>query len=233
MLSALTGVACRRPDADAAASAAGATSTAAAAPAERKPLRVLFVGTSLTAGLGLDPDSAYPARVQRKADSAGLRVQVVNAGVSGETSAGALRRIDWVLRDPADVIVLETGANDGLRALQVDSTRANIEAIVRKIRGRLPAARVVLVQMEAPPNLGPRYTAAFHGMFPAVARSEGIALAPFLLDRVAGVARLNQADGIHPNDAGARIVTETVWRAVEPELRAAAAAPPPVPAPPG
>jgi acyl-CoA thioesterase-1 len=196
----------------------------APSPASRAPIRVVFVGTSLTAGLGLDPDSAYPARIQRKADSAGLPVQVVNGGVSGETSAGALRRIDWVLRDPADVVVLETGANDGLRALQVDSTRANIEAIVRRIRATHPTARIVLVQMEAPPNLGPRYTAAFHAMFPAVARSQGIALAPFLLTDVAGVARLNQSDGIHPNDAGERIVAATVWRALEPVLREAAGA---------
>jgi acyl-CoA thioesterase-1 len=182
----------------------------------------VFIGTSLTAGLGLDPDSAYPARIQRKADSAGLAVQVVNAGVSGETSAGALRRIDWVLREPADVVVLETGANDGLRALQVDSTRANIERIVRRIKEKLPRARIVLVQMEAPPNLGPRYTTAFHAMFPAVARREGITLAPFLLQDVAGMPRLNQADGIHPNDAGERIVADHVWRAVEPVLRAAA-----------
>jgi acyl-CoA thioesterase-1 len=220
----LSALACRRPDGQATAATDGGTAAAPAVPAARAPLRVLFIGTSLTAGLGLDPDSAYPARVQRKADSAGIPIQVVNAGVSGETSAGALRRIDWVLRDPADVVVLETGANDGLRALQVDSTRANIEAIVRRIRARLPAARVVLVQMEAPTNLGPRYTAAFRAMFPAVARSAGIALAPFLLQGVAGVTRLNQADGIHPNDAGERIVTETVWRAVEPELRAASAA---------
>jgi len=190
----------------------------------RAPLRVVFIGTSLTAGLGLDPDSAYPARIQRKADSAGIRVRVVNAGVSGETSAGALRRIDWVLRDPADVVVLETGANDGLRALQVDSTRANLEAIVRRIRAVRPQARIVLVQMEAPPNLGPRYTAAFRAMFPAVARRERITLVPFLLQGVAGIGRLNQADGIHPNDAGERIVTETVWKAVEPALRAAASA---------
>jgi len=221
----LSALACRRPDARTATTTDGASSAAtpAASPAARAPLRVLFIGTSLTAGLGLDPDSAYPARLQRKADSAGIPIQVVNAGVSGETSAGALRRIDWVLRDPADVVVLETGANDGLRALQVDSTRANIEAIVRKIRARLPAARVVLVQMEAPPNLGPRYTTAFRAMFPAVARAAGITLAPFLLEGVAGVSRLNQADGMHPNDAGERIVTETVWRAVEPELRAASA----------
>jgi acyl-CoA thioesterase-1 len=179
---------------------------------------VLFVGTSLTAGLGLDPDSAYPALIARKADSAGIRVQVTNAGVSGETSAGALRRIDWVLREPADVVVLETGANDGLRGLRVDSTRANIEAVVERIRAAQPTARVVLVQMEAPPNFGTAYTTEFRAMFPAVAEKYQLTLAPFLLDRVAGVASLNQSDGIHPNEAGERIVAENVWRAIRPVL---------------
>lgn len=193
-------------------------------PAPVAPLRVVFVGTSLTAGLGLDPDSAYPALIQRKADSAGVPVSVVNAGVSGETSAGALRRIDWVLREPLDVLVLETGANDGLRALRVDSTRANLAAIVDRTRQAHPAARVVVVQMEAPPNLGPDYTTRFRAMFPAVARASGATLAPFLLDRVAGVARLNQGDGIHPNEAGARVVAETVWGALRPVLDSALAA---------
>lgn len=203
---------------------AAATDSAAAAPeATGAPVRVVFVGTSLTAGLGLDPDSAYPARIQRKADSAGLAVTVVNAGVSGETSAGALRRIDWVLREPADLIVLETGANDGLRALRVDSTRANLEGIVRRIRSALPSSRVVLMQMEAPTNLGPRYTTEFRAMFRSVAAAEGIGIAPFLLDSVAGVARLNQPDGVHPNDAGERIVADNVWRAIEPVLREMAA----------
>ena len=187
-------------------------------------LRVIFVGTSLTAGLGLDPDSAYPARIQRRADSSGMRVQAVNAGVSGETSAGALRRIDWVLREPADIIVLETGANDGLRALRVDSTRANVQAIVRKIKLAMPAARVLLVQMEAPPNLGASYTGDFHAMYPSIAKAERVTLAPFLLLGVAGVEALNQADGVHPNDAGERRVTDTVWRALEPLLREASAA---------
>jgi acyl-CoA thioesterase I len=205
------------PDGD----GAGA-SARAAAPAVR-PLRLVFIGTSLTAGLGLDPDSAYPALISRKADSAGIPVTVVNAGVSGETSAGALRRIDWVLREPADVLVVETGANDGLRALRVDSTRANLEAIVERIRGTHPKARVVLVQMEAPPNLGPRYTAEFRGMFPAVAERYGLVLIPFLLDRVAGIDSLNQSDGIHPNERGERIVAETVWRALRPVLDSARA----------
>ena len=193
------------------------------AAASTGPLRVVFVGTSLTAGLGLDPDSAYPALIQRKADAAGVPITVVNAGVSGETSAGALRRIDWVLREPLDVLVLETGANDGLRALRVDSTRENLAAIVARTRRTHPGARVVIVQMEAPPNLGPDYTGRFRAMFPEVARSAGATLTPFLLDRVAGVARLNQGDGIHPNEAGARIVAETVWGALRPVLDSARA----------
>lgn len=187
------------------------------------PLTVLFVGTSLTAGLGLDPEEAYPALVERLADSAGLRLRVVNAGLSGETSAGTLRRIDWLLRGPVDVFVLETGANDGLRALNVDSTRRNIQAILEKVRTARPGARVMLMQMEAPPNLGRRYTADFRAMFPAVARAHGVALGPFLLEGVAGMDSLNQADGIHPNAEGARRVAATVWTALRPEVQRAAA----------
>ncbi|WP_275826993.1 arylesterase [Roseisolibacter sp. H3M3-2] len=209
---------------DTAAAAADSAAVGATPPAAGAPLRVLFVGTSLTAGLGLDPDSAYPALIQRAADSAGVPMTVVNAGVSGETSAGALRRIDWVLREPVDVLVLETGANDGLRALRVDSTRANLEAILTRARRAHPRARLVLVQMEAPPNLGAEYTGRFRGMFPEVARAAGATLTPFLLDSVAGVGRLNQGDGIHPNEAGARVVARTVWRALRPVVDSALAA---------
>lgn len=212
-------------------SAIGSPAAPVVAPAARAGAQtVLFIGTSLTAGLGLDPDSAFPARIQRTADSAGMPVTAVNAGVSGETSAGALRRIDWLLqRERADVVVLETGANDGLRALPVDSTRANIQQVLRRIRAALPGARLVLVQMEAPPNLGERYTTAFRAMFPSLAREAGATLAPFLLGGVAGIARLNQADGIHPNDAGERIVADGLWRTLEPVLRAATASGGPVP----
>lgn len=178
---------------------------------------MLFVGTSLTAGLGLDPDDAYPALLGRMADSAGLAVDVVNAGVSGETSAGALRRTEWLLRGATDVFVLETGANDGLRGLDVDSTRANIEGIVRAVKSARPDASILLVQMEAPPNLGARYTTRFREMFPAIARAEGVTLAPFLLEGVAGQGALNQSDGIHPNERGAQRVAATLW----PVLRAA------------
>ncbi len=179
---------------------------------------MLIIGTSLTAGLGLDPDRAYPAVLQRMADSAGFAVRVVNAGLSGETSAGALRRLQWVLRDSADIVMLETGANDGLRGLDPDSTRANLVAIVRGIRAAHPTARIVLVQMEAPPNLGADYTRRFHAMYGDVAKSENVTLTPFLLNNVAGVARLNQADGIHPTAEGAKIVASNLWGTLKPLL---------------
>jgi acyl-CoA thioesterase I len=180
--------------------------------------RVLFLGTSLTAGLGLDADSAYPQLIQRKIDSAGLAFQVVNAGVSGETSAGLLRRLDWVLQQPAAVVVIETGANDGLRGQPVEATRATIGQVLDRVRQEKPDAKVLLVQMEAPTNLGAEYTRSFHAMFPALAREKGVGLLPFLLAGVAGMPALNQADGIHPNSRGEAIVAENVWRGVEPLL---------------
>ena len=180
---------------------------------------VLFLGTSLTAGLGLEPDSAYPQQVQRRIDAEALPFQTVNAGVSGETSAGLLRRLEWVLQRPADVIVVETGANDGLRGQPVAATRTTIGQILARIRRERPTATVALMQMEAPTNLGATYTSAFHEMFPALAREHGATLLPFLLDGVAGRAELNQADGVHPNYIGERIVTENVWRGLEPLLR--------------
>ena len=179
---------------------------------------ILFLGTSLTAGLGLDPDSAYPQLIQRKIDASRLPYQVVNAGVSGETSAGLLRRLDWVLRRPADVIVVETGANDGLRGLPVSATRATIADVLSRIRRERPNAAIALIQMEAPPNLGQEYTSAFHAMFAELAREHGATLLPFLLAEVAGEPRLNQGDGMHPNNAGERIVAENVWRALKPLL---------------
>lgn len=200
---------------------AATTGSAGTPPVEPRgpaPLQVLILGTSLTAGLGLDPDSAWPALLQRKADSAGLPVRIRGAGLSGETSAGALRRVEWLLREPADVVMIETGANDGLRGLDVDSTRANLRAILQRVRAARPAARLLLAQMEAPPNLGDTYTTRFREMFPAVARAEGALLVPFLLDGVAGIPDLNQGDGIHPNEAGSRRVADNVWRTLAPEL---------------
>lgn len=195
--------------------AVGVPATAGA----RSGPRVLIVGTSLTAGLGLDPDSAYPAVLQRLADSSGYAVTIVAAGLSGETSAGALRRIDWLLRDRADVVVVEAGANDGLRGLRVDTTRANLVAIVRRVRAANPSARVLLAQMEAPPNLGAAYTRSFHDAFLEVAREEGVVLIPFFLQGVAGDRSLNQEDGIHPNAEGARRAARNMWKALGPVLR--------------
>ena len=180
---------------------------------------VLFIGTSLTAGLGLNPDSAYPQLIQEKIESAHLPFDVVNAGVSGETTAGLLRRLDWLLRGNFDVIVVESGANDGLRGTPVATVRENLREIVSRIRRAHPSTKVLLVQMEAPPNLGPEYTTAFHSLFGEVAKENGATLVPFLLQGVAGDRSLNQADGMHPNQRGEHIVAENVWRALEPELR--------------
>lgn len=179
---------------------------------------MLFVGTSLTAGLGLEPDSAFPMLIQRKIDSAGLRFDVVNAGVSGETSSGLLDRLDWLLRAKFDVMVLETGANDGLRGIPVVALRTNLESALDRIKANRPDARILLVQMEALPNLGPKYAADFHAVFGTVAREKGIALLPFLLADVAGHRELNQADGMHPNNTGERIVAQHLWHALRPVL---------------
>jgi acyl-CoA thioesterase-1 len=179
---------------------------------------VLFAGTSLTAGLGLDPDSAYPMLIQRKIDSAGLAFDVVNAGVSGETSSGLLDRLDWLLRARFDVFVLETGANDGLRGLPTSTLQSNLETAIDRIRAKRPEARVVLIQMEALPNLGAKYAAAFHAVYARVAKEKSVTLLPFLLDRVAGQRGLNQADGVHPNDSGEHIVADNVWRGLRPVL---------------
>jgi len=177
-----------------------------------EPTRVLFLGTSLTAGLGLDdPALAWPGQVGHIADSLGYRVVVQNAGVSGETSAGALRRADWLLRDTADVVVIETGANDGLRGLPVAALRRNLVEIVRKVQASQPTARVVVVQMQAPPNMGSTYAAEFGRVYADVARETGAVLTPFLLDGVAGVPRMNQPDGIHPTEEGAAKAARTVW----------------------
>lgn len=182
---------------------------------------VVFLGTSLTAGLGLEQEQAYPALIQQKIDSAGLGFRVVNAGVSGETSAGARRRVDWLLREPVAVLVLETGANDGLRGLPPDSLRANIQAVFDRARTALPSPRLVLVGMRVPPNYGRAYAEQFQAIYPKLARENGAALVPFLLDGVGGIPRLNQADGIHPTAEGQRVMAETVWKVLEPMLQQA------------
>ena len=176
--------------------------------------RVVFLGTSLTAGLGVDPSEAYPALLQRKIDSAGLPFTIVNAGVSGESSAGARRRIDWVLREPASVLVIETGANDMLRGLDTDSLEANVQAIIDRARRQEPPPRIVLLGMQALPNYGLRYVRRFNAVYSDLAKRNGVPLVPFLLQGVAGVDSLNQADMMHPTAAGQRKVAETVWPVV-------------------
>jgi len=185
--------------------------------AVRRPV-VLFFGTSLTAGAGLEPEQAFPALVEKKADSAGLPIRAVNAGLSGETSAGAVRRIDWVLRTPADIIVVETGANDALRGLPPAAAKANIEKIIAAIRQKQPGATIVLAQFFAPPNFGNAYTRSFGAIYTDVAKRENVVLIPFLLEGVAGISRYNQPDGIHPNATGEKIVADNVWRSLEPVI---------------
>ncbi len=187
-------------------------------PADTTPV-VLFLGTSLTAGLGLPLDDAYPAVIQERIDSVGLTFRVVNAGVSGETSAGALRRIDWLLGQPIAVLVLESGANDALRGQDLAAAHRNLQEIIDRTRLRHPAARIVIAGMQAPPNLGQRYTHEFRQLFAELARTNHAALIPFLLENVAAVPDLNQADGIHPTADGHRIMADNVWRILSPVLR--------------
>ena len=205
--------------------AAGDRSRSAAAPPAEQAV-VLFLGTSLTAGLGLETDEAYPALIQRRLEQAGLPFRAVNAGVSGETSAGGLRRIDWLLREPVGVLVLELGANDGLRGLEIDQMRSNLREIIERTHAAHPDARIVIAGMEAPPNLGRVYTRAFRRVFVELAEAYDAELIPFLLDGVGGVPELNQADGIHPTAEGQEIIAENVWAVLEPvvtEMAGAAA----------
>src|ERR1700690_3340823 len=181
---------------------------------------IVFFGDSLTAGFGLaDPGTqSFPGRIQARIDAAHLPWRVVNAGLTGETSAGGLRRIDWVLRQDVDVFVLELGANDGLRGTAPAATQANLQAIIDRVRSSHPKARIVLVGMKMPPSMGADYEAAFDAVFPALASKNALVLIPFLLEGVAEKAELNQADNLHPNAEGASIVAATVWKWIQPLL---------------
>ncbi len=179
---------------------------------------IVFFGNSLTAGYGLDPREAFPALIQNKLDSLGLKYNVINAGLSGETTSGGNSRVDWVLNQKPDVFVLELGANDGLRGIPLEETRANLQSIIDKVRKKNPEVKIVLAGMQIPPNMGPEYTAEFRTIFPDLAESNEIALIPFLLDGVAGNPELNQRDGIHPTAEGQVIVASNVWSILEPFL---------------
>jgi acyl-CoA thioesterase I len=214
ILAGIAGLACA-PAAEAPAPAATPTAAATAdAPV------VLFLGTSLTAGLGLDPAQAFPARIAERIRAAGLPHRVVNAGVSGETAAAARRRLDWLLKQRVDALVIETGANDGLRGQDPDATRADIQAIIGRAREAHPAPRILLVGMQAPPNLGRPYAERFRAIYPELARANDVALVPFLLDGVAGVPGLNQPDGVHPTAEGQERLADNVWKVLRPLLAA-------------
>jgi acyl-CoA thioesterase-1 len=183
---------------------------------------VVVLGDSLTAGLGLHQRDSYPTLLQQKVDAAGLGYQVVNAGVSGDTSAGGLSRLDWALDGDVRVLIVALGGNDALRALPVTELRRNLSRIIEQAQAR--GIRVILAGMESPPNFGRDYVVAFHQVYPALASEYGVALLPFLLAGVAGIDGLNQNDGIHPTAEGARIVADHVWTVLEPALRTGNAA---------
>lgn len=181
-----------------------------------EPQRILFFGDSLTAGYGLSEEQAFPALVEKELNETfNGKYEVINAGLSGETSAGGKSRIDWVLQKPVDILVLELGANDGLRGLPLSQTKDNLQAIIDKARAKNQNVRVIIAGMEVPPNLGEEYASAFRKIFPALAEKNNAALIPFLLDGVAGNKQLNLPDGIHPNPEGHRIVAKNVLDVLE------------------
>ncbi|MBL7877898.1 MAG: arylesterase [Cyclobacteriaceae bacterium] len=179
------------------------------------PKVILFFGDSLTAGYGLSTEEAFPALLEKELNQAGKKVKVTNAGLSGETSAGGLGRIDWVLRQPIDIFVLELGANDGLRGLPVDQTISNLQQIIDKVKAKNPACKIVLAGMMVPPNMGKQYTDDFKNIYPALATKNKATLIPFILEGVAGIEKLNQADGIHPTSEGHKIIANNLKRTFE------------------
>ncbi|WP_345162553.1 arylesterase [Nibribacter koreensis] len=188
------------------------------APAPAKTKNILFFGNSLTAGYGLTQAEAFPAIIQQKMDSLGLPYKSINAGLSGETTAGGKSRIDWLLRQPVDVFVLELGANDGLRGIPPTETSKNLQAIVDKVKAKYPEAKLVMLGMEVPPNMGGAYASQFRVIFREIAEKNDMTLVPFLLEGVAGIRALNQGDGIHPTVEGQKILANNVWEALQPIL---------------
>ena len=180
-----------------------------------QPKRILFFGDSLTAGYGLSEEQAFPALVGKALNGNEQTVEIINAGLSGETSAGGKSRIDWVLQKPVDILVLELGANDGLRGLPLEQTRSNLQEIIDKTKSRYPNAQIVIAGMEVPPNLGDDYTREFRTIFPELAKKNDAVLIPFLLEGVAGDKSLNLPDGIHPNPKGHQVVAKNVLKAIE------------------
>jgi len=182
---------------------------------EVKKKMIVFFGNSLTAGYGLSPSQAFPAVIQKKIDSLGLPYQVINAGVSGETSSGGKTRIDWILKQPVDIFVLELGANDGLRGIPLSATRKNLQDIVDKVIAKNPNTKLLFAGMQIPPNMGQTYTTEFRNIYTELAEKNKMILVPFLLEGVGGEPKFNQEDGIHPTAEGHRIVAENLWRSLQ------------------
>lgn len=193
-----------------------AETQASETPSSKK--KILFFGDSLTAGYGLEVSQAFPALIQQRIDSLGLDYTVINAGLSGETTASGKNRLEWVLEDDVDIVIIELGANDGLRGIPLTETEANLQTMVDHVQRELPNAKIILAGMMIPPNMGPEYTGTFERIFPKLATSEGINLIPFLLENVAGIPELNQGDGIHPTVEGQKLVADNVWEVLSPLL---------------
>jgi acyl-CoA thioesterase I len=196
----------------------GQTATAPAGPVAAKKT-IVFLGDSLTAGLGVGQDRAFPTLIAEKVRAANLPFDVVNAGVSGDTSADGLHRLDWLLQRRIDVLVIALGANDGLRGLSPTVLWENLQAIIDKAKAKNPQVQIIVAGMQMPPNLGAEYTAEFERVFAGVAQKNSAVLIPFLLERVGGHRELNQPDQIHPTAAGHKIIADVVWRTLEPILR--------------
>ena len=180
---------------------------------------LVVLGDSLSAGFGVDLSEAWPARIQEKIREAGLPWKLVNAGLSGDTSAGGLRRLDWILRRPVDALLLELGSNDGLRGLPLEATRTNLQTVIERTRAKYPKVRIVLAGMKMPENLGEAYTRQFESLYRDLAATNKVTLIPFLLDGVGGRAELNLPDQIHPNVEGHRRVATNVWKVLQPVLQ--------------
>lgn len=198
--------------------AATSATPANAAPDNDTRKTIIFFGNSLTAGYGLDPGQAFPALIGRRLDSLHLPYKVINAGISGETTADGKSRLNWTLRQPADIFVLELGGNDGLRGIPVNGTRDNLQSIIDTVHTRYPSCKILIAGMRVPPSMGSTYANTFHEIFAQLAAKNKTTLIPFLLDGVGGNPSLNQGDGIHPNYSGEKIVAETVWTALKPLL---------------
>lgn len=192
--------------------------------AEPMTKTVLFLGNSITAGYGVDPSQAYPAIIQSKIDARGWRFRVINAGQSGDTSAGGLSRLEWLLKNRIDVLVIELGGNDGLRGLPVENTKANLQAIIDRTRQRYPQVRIIIAGMKVPPNWGGDYGRRFEAMFAELAKKNKAALVPFILEGIGGVRNLNLPDAIHPTPEGHKLVAANVWKVLEPVMKSLGAA---------